>query len=77
MPQTPAPRNRQNKFKVTKESHNKKEDYITIPRKPRQEKVNVVTGNANKLFTNIPTGNITEVDKLIYPGANLVFNKIE
>ena len=36
------------------------------------EKVKVKTEKKNKLLTNIPTGNIIELNDLIYEGAQLV-----
>ena len=40
------------------------------------KKFKVETENINELLINIPTSNITELDKLIYTGANLVSDKI-
>ena len=33
--------------------------------------------NKNELLTNISTNNITELNKLIYTGAKLVWNKVD
>ena len=49
-----------------KQNHDWKEDYITIPQEPRQEKVKVEAKKENKLLLSISTANITE---LIYAGV--------
>ncbi len=50
---------------------------IIIPPEPRLEKVNVKTEKANKLLTDHPTGNTTDLNKLIYAKAKFVSDKID
>ena len=54
------------------------EKRITLPSLRDQDwkKENVETEKVNKLLLNVPTGNITEQNKLIYAGAKLVCDKI-
>ena len=67
---------KQNKFRVNKEKHDWNEDYITISQEPRLEKKpSVETEIVNELSINIPTGDITELNELIYVGAKLVSDK--
>ena len=64
-----------NKFSVNKENHDGEEDFISIPQEPRSEKAKVEKEKVNK-SKNIPTGNITELNKLIYAGVKLISDKI-
>ena len=51
---------------------------MTLPSLSKQEwkTAKVETEKTNKLLTNIPTGNITELNVLIYAGVRLVSDKI-
>ena len=62
-PHTPVP---QNKCRVNEEKYGWKEDYITIPWQPKQEKRLGIKGKSKQLLSNISTSNITEVNELMY-----------
>ena len=54
------------------------EKKTTLPslRNQNRKKVKVKTKKMNKLLTNIPMCNIMELNKLIYTGVKLVYDKI-
>ena len=51
-------------------------DYVNIPQKPRLGKVSLENEKVNSLLRNIPTNNITKLNKLFFAGVKLVDHKI-
>ena len=59
---------------LIKKTMTEKKKKITIPQKPRLQKVKVETKTVNKELSNIPTGNINELNKQINAGAKRCYS---
>ena len=59
-------------IELLKKIKTKKKTTIPFLRIQDWKKFKVETGKINKILPNIPTGNITELYVLIYPGVKLV-----
>ena len=67
----------QEKHRINNKNHEWIEDYITIPKESRLEKSQGRYEKVYKLLKHIPTDNVTELNELIYAGAELVSDKID
>ena len=63
-------------LELTKKFITEKKTTIPPLRNLDRKKVKVETEKVNKLLPNIPTSNVTELNKLIYAGVKLVCDKI-